>query len=362
MIYHRLTNTEGAIDFRRVAERTSEVRGASGFDRPLVLEAVEARLREAFASMDTGEEFTLRVSDWITQYDHELGEFAIQLFTPGRYVAVSALGRRYPMVFANAGSVRAISLPPVEARAFDERLQRLGRSVVNEVRFRVVGGGDPSGAVAGEVIRAELLSFRLLDHNGGLVWEPSGPIVADEAATRESPMLGREVEIAGFRVPDQAQALERTLERLFGSVQRGRPASPPDPRLVGRLAVNQGGCFSFQTPPAVGTVCMTALFDEGGVVRWIEVERILPTMDDDAIREAIVHRYGPVAASRNARGGLHLGWGPPMQVPSEGNWSPRALEVQYEWTRDGLGTNRRPSIRLRMRLADAEWLGTRPNG
>jgi hypothetical protein len=355
-IYHRLMGTEEAIDFRRMAERSQEARNASGFDRPMVIQEVEDRLRGQFTAADPATEFVIRTEDRIMDYDHDLQEFAIGLFIPGTYLRVEAMERSYPLVFGNAQAARAIPLPPDRAREFDERLSRLFRSVINEVRFRVVGGGDPAGAVRGEVIRAELISFRLLDRNGGLIWEPPAPVPAAEPLPDADAFRATEVEIAGLRIGDSVDALEATLARLFGPVHRGRPSNPPDARLVGRLSYNELGCTNVGSAPPRGAVCITALFDEGGIVRWLRMERVLPPVSEELFRQTVLDRYGPVVDSRDTGGGFHLAWGPLLPIEASGPVPPRALEARFETLREIASMNRIPDVRLHLRLADADWL------
>jgi len=155
LAYHKLTSTP--LDLTRIAERSEVVRRASSFDRRDALAAEVARLERALAAADPSRELVARINDYVTPYDHDRGEFSIQLFTPGYFVAMTAFGAQYRLVFANADSARAIPMPKEEARQFDALLERRGRRVITEARYRIVGSGDPSGAVTGErVVRAEL--------------------------------------------------------------------------------------------------------------------------------------------------------------------------------------------------------------
>jgi hypothetical protein len=147
LVYHRVSSE--AFEVNRVAEASSAVRSASNFDRPDVLKAEVARLQSLLAAANAAQEFTTRVNDRISEYDHARGEFAITLFTPGYYMPVQAFGQEYQVVFANAGALKAIPMPKEEARGFDERLNGMGRRITNEIRFRITGKSDPAGAVTG---------------------------------------------------------------------------------------------------------------------------------------------------------------------------------------------------------------------
>src|SRR5687767_13085667 len=139
LAYHRLSND--TLDLARVAQASDAVRRASNFDRPDVLKAEIARLQGLLASVNPAREFTTRVNDHISEYDHTRAEFSITLFTPGYYLPVQAFGQEYQVVFANAGSLKAIPMPKEDARGFDERLDGMNRGVINEIRFRITGKG-----------------------------------------------------------------------------------------------------------------------------------------------------------------------------------------------------------------------------
>jgi hypothetical protein len=106
LAYHTLTGEP--LDLRALAERSDAVRRASQFDRPDAIATEEARLRALLDAADPGRAMMIQVADVITQYDHERGEFSIQLFTPGYYVPAQAFGQEYRVVFANAEPARSI--------------------------------------------------------------------------------------------------------------------------------------------------------------------------------------------------------------------------------------------------------------
>src|SRR3990167_1355875 len=221
LVWHRLAKVP--LDARRTAERSEAVRRASQFDRPEVIAAEEARLNSLLDAADPGREFTLQVNDNISQYDHEQGRFAITLYQAGYYVTVEAFGQQYSVVFANAESGRYIPMPKEAARGFDERLNRMGRRVTNDLRFRVIGAGDPAGAVSGDrVIRAELVSARLLDANDQLVWSPTLTPYSTVAATGVTPTFDPALaDVAGLRVGGPGADPEATLPPPYGQGGRG---------------------------------------------------------------------------------------------------------------------------------------------
>jgi hypothetical protein len=371
LIYHKLTGEP--LDLRAAAEQSDLVRRASNFDRPDAVKAETARLQAQLDSVDPQREFRIRVNDSISQYDHERGEFSIMLFAPGYFVPVQAFRQNYRIVFANADSARPIAMPKEQAREFDTQLSRIGRGVVNEVRFRIVGKGDPAGAVTGaRVVRAELLAVRLLDRQGRVVFAPTvAPLAAAAGGASGSPAGAANgappfdlaaADVAGFRVGVKAKDLESTLQRLFGAVARAPAGKNADPRFGGMLTVNDMGCIHVpgrRGNVGPGAVCVTALFDGDEVVRSIRVERVFPYVDGEVFRRTLVGRYGAVAAARNLGSSYALGWGPDVDAALLYDRSgPRqALTAHYVDNRDFLARsgNALPQIRVVLQLVDADW-------
>lgn len=373
--WHRVAGR--ALDYARVAEQARTVRQATPFDRPEVQAAEVARLRALVDGAQPAHEFTLRVHDRISEYDHARGEFSIGLFTPGTYVPVRAFGQEYQVVFANAEGARPIAMARDAARPFDQRLNAMGRGVLNELRFRIVGTGDPAGGVTGDrVVRAELLGSRLLDQNGAVVHVPTVTPLAVAAGAgagggatdaRTVPAFdAARTDVAGFRVGVRADDLAQALERLFGPVQRRAATGSLAPRLATVLAVNESGCRSSfdrrsRAAGAPGAVCVTAWADGDGVVRAIRVERVFPWLEAEAFRRTLVARYGPVDAAQGS-GGLALGWGPDVDAALRYGGGPgNALTARYEQDQDFMrrGMNALPRIRVVLQLVDAAWASER---
>lgn len=364
LAYHKVSGDP--LDLRRVAERSELVMRASNFDKPDMMEQEMARLQALLAAAGTAQEFTMRVNDAISDYDHQRGEFSVSLFTPGYYVPVQALGQQYQLVFANAESARPIPMAKDEARVFDIRLGQLGRSVTNDLRFRVIGRGDPAGAVTGpRVIRAEILSTRLLDRSGNVVWTPTVAAAA-VASSGEEGGKAREldfdaVDVAGFRVGVKAKDLEATLVRLFGPVTRGPAKRDGHPAIAGELLVNDMGCVLIpgrRNRAAPGSVCVTAALDADDVVRSIRIERVFPPMDAETFRRTLVARYGPVTDAVGA-GRLALGWGPQVHesLLYDRSGPKTALTAHYAENDDFMSlTQSRPDTRVVLQLIDARWL------
>lgn len=364
LAYHRLSNE--ALELTRVADASEVVRRASNFDRPDARKAEIARLEGLLASVNPAQEFTTRVNDHISEYDHARGEFSITLFTPGYYLPVRAFGQEYQVVFANAGRLKAIPMPKEEARGFDERLNGMNRGVTNEIRFRITGKGDPAGAVTGaRVVRAEILAARILDHAGNVLFTPavaaSAPVTAEVggAATAFDPVGA---DVSGFRVGVKGKDLEATLARLFGPVSR-RPATSGVPAGVSAvLSVNELGCMTImgrRNNPEPGAVCVLAMLDGEDIVRQIRVERLFRYLDAEVFRSALVRKYGEVADAQGGVNAYALGWGPPVNLAAAG--SPPvmrpALTATYAADEDMMsrGGNALPRILITLQLVDAEW-------
>lgn len=370
--YHRITGEP--LDLRRVAERSEVVLRASNFDKPDLVRQEMARLEALLAAAGSEQEFTMRVNDAISEYDHTRNEFSINLFSPGFYIPVQALGQQYQLVFANAESARPIPMPKDEARTFDIALAQQGRWVMNELRFRVIGRGDPAGAVTGaRVIRAEILSSRLLDRSDRIVWTPNvSPAAAVSSGAGTGTAAGApafdvtSTDVAGFRVGVKGKDLEATLSRLFGPVTRAPARRDGHPGIAAQLLVNDMGCVHMpgrRSTVGPGSVCVTALLDADDVVRSIRIERVFPWMDAETFRRTLVRRYGPVTDARGSDR-LSLGWGPEVNDSLLYDRSgPRtALTAHYATNDDFMsrGLNRLPETRVVLQLVDAGWsAGTR---
>jgi len=360
LTYHKLTGD--ALDVNAVAAQSEAVRRVSEFDRRDATAAEAARIQARLAGATAAHEFFVRVDDEISQYDHDRGEFSVGLFQPGYYVPVQAFGQEYRLVFANAERARPIPMPKEQARAFDAKLQSLGRRVTNEIRFRIVGGGDPAGAVTGpRVVRAELLGVRLLDRAGQVVYTPTiAPVTAAAAAATPAFDAAR-ADVAGFRVGVKAKELEGTLRRLFGPVTRGSAGSNAFPGYAATLVVNDMGCMSLpgrRRNPTPGAVCVTAFLDGDDVVRAIRVERLFPWVDAEVFRRALVQKYGPVAGAESGSG-MSLGWGPAVDARLVYDRSGPHTALTAHWTEDddfmSRGLNRAADVRVVLQLVDAEW-------
>jgi len=367
LTWHKLSGEP--LDFRAATERSDAVTHASNFDRPDVLKAEAARLEHDLAAMDPAREFVVRVSDNISKYDHDRGEFSVMLFKPGFFIEVPAFEQQYRLVFANAEQARAIKMAKDEARVFDAKLNASGRAVVDEIHFRVTGSGDPSGAVTGQhVIRAEITSAQMLDRAGAVVFAPKVLVSAESSANRAnaSAPTGPSVpsallDVAGLRVGIKAKDLEGTLRRLFGPATRQASSKSWFPGFRAALVVNDMKCIQMPgtaRAPAPGTVCVTAFLDGDDIVRSIRIERVFPYVDAEVFRATLVRRYGPVAEAKES-GTYALGWGPPIDrsLAYDQSGPHTAVAAYYEANDDFMtrGMNALPHIRVVLQLVDASW-------
>jgi hypothetical protein len=357
LTYHKASGQP--LNLQLAAQTTAAVRTASSFDRDDVMKEEMARIAAQIDSADKSHEFVVRVDDNISEYDHARGEFSIVLFEPGYSVPFNAFGQRYQLVFANADAMRAIPMPKDQARLFDASLNSYGRRVVDEIHFRVTGAGDPAGAVTGpRVVRAEIVSARILDPTGRVVAAPSAAHAPAQAAVAFNIL---NADVAGLSVGTSAEDLVATLKRLFGDVTREPINKPIYPGLATTVTVNDMGCFSMpgrSKDAGPGSVCVTANVDDHDIVRTIRIERVFPWMDSEVFRAALVKKYGAVAGAQNA-GGLTLGWGPqiPPELLYDRSGPPNALTAQYVTNDDYMsrGLNALPRIRVILSLVDASW-------
>jgi hypothetical protein len=360
--YHRVS--QRPLDLAAAAARSEAAQRATPFDRPDAIKAESERLAREIDSADGGRTFTLRVADNVSEYDHTTGRFTVQLFDPGHYAQVDAFGERYQMVFDNAAAARYIVMPKEQARAFDARLVQSGRSVVDEIQFRVVGEGDPAGAVTGpRVIRANIVAVRVLDRAGGVLYAPTlAPARASVAASAPPPAFeASRTDVAGLRVGVAARDLEGTLTRLFGPVTRLQRAPAWHPGLSAALEVNSMGCMTIpgrRRGGEAGNVCVTAFLDEDDVVREVRVERVFAFLDAETFRATMVRRYGVVSDARQGSA-YSLGWGP--RVPETLGYSRAgpltALTAHYDTIDDMMSRslNAAPRVRVTLQLVDAAW-------
>lgn len=353
LVYHKVSGDP--LDVAAMAAASPAVQRASNFDRPDVTKQETARLQGRLDTANPAHEFSMKVNDTISEYDHQRAEFSINLFSPGHYLPIQAFRQQYMVVFANAESMRPIPMPKEEARAFDEQLRKSYRAVVNEIRFKIIGKGDPSGAVTGaKVVRAEITSTRLVDKAGRVVFAPKVTPYQAPISTLDI----RKADVAGLRVGVKGADLEATFIRLFGPATRRKTGKNLD-GYVTTLVVNEMRCRNLadgRHTPTPGQVCVTALLDGDDIVRSIWIDRIFPFLDAEIFRKGLTQKYGPVASASGSGAALSLGWGPEISAGQSGKYN--ALTANFAtfddfYSRSG---NRIPDVRLTLRLVDAEWV------
>jgi hypothetical protein len=269
-------------------------------------------------------------------------------------------GQEYRVVFANAAQARAIAMPKEQAREFDLGIMRdRSRSVVTTVSFRIIGDGDPAGAVDGQyVVRAELVSAQTLDTDGTVLSKP------DFAAVPAKPVVSfdaRAVDAGGVRIGVSADEIEAAVTRLYGKPARSLrgPRSDLDPRFAGSIELDLMRCIYVQGQrdhePVPGDVCLRAYFDKDGVVRQVRIQRVLPRFDYEQARAAAIARFGPAAA---VRGGStpQLAWG--TKDPKLGPALQLTIDPYGNTLSFGFGEVRAGS--LDMTLTDVAWAAAVP--
>jgi Domain of unknown function (DUF4852) len=358
LTYHKVSSDP--FDTQAVAARSQTAMRATNFDRPDVIATEQKRLDAQLASANAAREFTITIDDRITQYDHASSQFSIELFTPGYYIPFQAFGQQYRIVFANAASARAIPMDKEQAREFDARLNSFGRQIKNEVHFKIIGKGDPTGAINGNlVVRAEITSARALDNTGQVLFTPT--VVAAGAGPRFAGFDASKADVAGLRVGVAKKDMEATLTRLFGKVTPGYMSGGGTFKgFAGAIEVNSLGCRSGMTNsrkrPQPGVVCVTAYFDNDQVIRMVRIERLFPPNVDTAVlQKALTQKYGPASGGRS-RG---MSWGPgvPGAVLNSPGTFVDALTVSVASDDDisSIGSNRLENVIVSMQLIDARW-------
>lgn len=358
LTYHKLAGKP--FDFDRYAASTRVVSQASGFDRPDVLKQEIARERAIFDAASDQIVFETDIQNSISDYDHDRGEFSVAIFEPGSYMPVRFNGQEYRVIFANAEQARAIRMPKEEAREFDRRIMRNGgRGVLTPVKFRIVGDGDPAGAVSGQyVVRAELISAQVLDDDGSVLATPDFKAVPAAPTAAFNP---RAVDVGGLRVGVPADEMEAAITRLYRKpvrTPRG-PRSDGDPRFAGSIELDLMDCIfvpsSHDHEPAPGDVCLRAFYDKDGIVRQVRIERVLPRFDYEQARSAAIARFGPATA---VRGGNtpQLSWGTADPALGPG----LTLTIDPYGNSLSFGFSEVRAGALDMTLNDTEWAAATP--
>jgi len=371
LTYHKITSQP--FDFERAAMLSRVVSNASAFDRPDVTKQEVARLHALYDAGSDKTEFATVVDDSISQYDHERGEFSVGLFQPGTYLSFyvkSMINAEYRVVFANAESARPIRIADKEqARAFDTALNQIGRRVETHVRFRIVGMGDPAGLVSGQnIVKAELISARVVDRNGKVVSAPDLKAAAALlAASAPPPFSPAAVDVAGLKVGGDIDDLQSAVERLYGKPQRhARGKSDSfDERYAGYIELDLMKCMNLsyasdrRREPRPGDVCMRAYYDADEVVRAVQIERIVPRLDYELLRRSAIAHYGPVSAANGGGDAYVMGWGPSVDqsllIYGTQQRNPLVLNVKVEEGFD-LGGNSIPqTFKIGLALIDSDW-------
>lgn len=356
LTYHKVARDQ--MDTRAVATRSQVAMRATNFDRPDVIAAEQKRLDAQIEAMDPSREFTITIDDRITEYDRSSSQFSIELFTPGYFIPFDAFNQQYRIVFANAASARGIPMPIEQAREFDAKLNSFGRQIKNEVHFRVIGKGDPAGAINGNlVIRAEIVSARVLDHAGQVVFTPK--VAAAGAGPAFAGFDASKADVAGLRIGVRKSDMEATLTRLFGKVTPGYMSGEGSFKgFAGVIEVNSMGCmssFGQKKKPKPGDVCVTAYYDSGDIVRMVRIQRMFPpNFDSEVFRKALVQKYGPATGGKSR---TSWGAGVPGAIVNDPNGAVDALTASAVSDRDfsDLGGNSLQNVIVSLQLIDAAW-------
>ncbi len=368
-LYHKLAGEP--IDFEGIAGMLQNVARAGQFEKANVQAAEVAKMKARYEATDPEATYSVRVRSNL-KYELEQERFEIELFEPGRHLlyrpldtlgvdsrhATQAQLYHRKLVFANGASARYIPLPKAEAAKIGNVAQYGSTGAAAELEFRVVGAGDPTGAVdSGGVLRAEILALRFDGLDLPVTVTPYDP-----KALREKPVSG--FDIVGLKTGVPLTTLQRAIEKEFGPIGAIRPGNNEDPRLVSGIGHNPDGCFTFgNRVAAVGNVCIRAFADDRGTVRKIIVEQILEGADWEPIREALLQKYGAMSESVSKSNNRYYAWGPEVarSVTMDEQLAPqRALAASVSTIQsamDRMAASTRVSTNLRIRLVDPDWAG-----
>ncbi len=367
-LYHKLSGEP--IDYDAIGPMLDKVARAGQFDKDAVMAEEIAQMKSAYAAADPEATYSLRVGTSL-KYDLESERFMVDMFEPGRhllYRPMSALlGRRHAvqarnydrkLVFANVESARYVAVPKAEAARIGHVAQHGSTNSTAEIEFRLVGTGDPTGAVEGHhIVRAEIVTLRFPDLDWDIPVKPYDP-----AALPVKPV--NSFDIMGLKTGIPLKALQRTIEKEFGPIGAIRPVNKEDARLVSGIGHNPDGCYTFGNKVAeAGSVCIRAFADERGTVRKIIVEQILDGADWGPIRESLLRKYGAMAESISKSNNRYYAWGPEVapSVTMDEQLAPQraftASVSAVQSAMDRMAASTRVSTNLRIRLIDAEWAG-----
>ncbi len=309
-LYHKLSGEP--LDVEAIAQGVDRVRRANNFDRPELLKKETNRIQAEYDAADPEATYLIRVGTNAT-YEHDKERFAIGVFEPGVFIDFQPYRRsriRYRVSFANREAVQYIRMPKQEARALDQVFRQGG--TVATIEVRIIGTGDPTGAVDSEnTLRAEIVALQYLNNQTGAVVHDPGP-VAPYDRSQDPPVVAYETfDILKLRPGIALDAMKKNLEQQFGKTVPVSPTKKDDPRLMRGVGYEPMGCYSFgKKKTKAGNVCISAYPDKGGVIRKIVVEQIIEGNDWEGIRLALLNKYGAVAESANKANTQYYGWGP----------------------------------------------------
>ncbi len=194
-------------NFREDALASREYRRANEFDKPEVLDTVEARLRSEYEGMADIEGINLRVSGNIGQYDAAAGVYRISVFAPGVYFPF----RPYALILDNAEAFHEWELPIAEAQRIRE-LSPSGRVTI-EMQVRPFGVGPDDQ----REVRTQIVEMRMFEQSSGqLLHEISLPAeeyraIANSEAAQIRMMDNETLELLGIRFGMSMEEVEAIL-------------------------------------------------------------------------------------------------------------------------------------------------------
>ncbi|NSX57043.1 hypothetical protein [Parasulfitobacter algicola] len=144
-------------NFREEALKAQAYRRANEFDKPAVLNRIEARLRAQYQGFAELDGLRLRVNASIGPYDAAAGVYRISTFKPGVYFPF----RPYALLLDNAADFYEWSLPIAEARKIREISPRGAVTIEMLVLPFAVAPDDQ------RQVRSQIVSMKMFERRSG---------------------------------------------------------------------------------------------------------------------------------------------------------------------------------------------------
>ena len=160
------------------AATNAAANAATAFDRPAVIEREIARYQAAFQTLDLAKIYDVRLNVEIRQYDADRGGYTLPL-SEDSFIRITnpATFKEYGLQFRNPGDVSIVPIAdPTAARAFaaKSRLNMEGLLAgygTLQIAFRLVEAPPALDTNEPPMVRADIISARLLNNSGAVIYD-----------------------------------------------------------------------------------------------------------------------------------------------------------------------------------------------